>query len=54
MIVTKVRKFTYDEGGQSMVEYTLIIVLIAIFLLGTFALLSGNMTNVLDYLSQNI
>jgi Flp pilus assembly pilin Flp len=37
-----------SETAQSMVEYALIIVLVALFLVAIFSLLSGSFFNVID------
>ena len=38
------------NAGQGMLEYVLIIVLVALFLIAAFTLLSGGMSNVLNIL----
>lgn len=40
------------SAGQGMVEYVLIIVLVALFLIAVFTLLSGGMSNVLNDLIE--
>jgi len=40
------------SAGQGMVEYVLIIVLVALFLIAVFSLLSGGMSNVLNDLIE--
>jgi Flp pilus assembly pilin Flp len=41
-----------SSAGQGMIEYVLIIVLIALFLIAAFTLLSGGMSNVLNDLIE--
>jgi Flp pilus assembly pilin Flp len=41
-----------SSAGQGMVEYVLIIVLVALFLFAVFTFLSGGLTNVLNNLIE--
>jgi len=41
-----VKNFINDENGQGMVEYGLIIALVAVVLIGALTLLSGNITSI--------
>jgi len=41
-----IKNFIEDENGQGMVEYGLIIALVAVVLIGALTLLSGNITGI--------
>jgi pilus assembly protein Flp/PilA len=47
-------KLVSDENGQSLVEYGLIIALIAIVLVGVLSLLSGSLSNVFSNITDEL
>jgi pilus assembly protein Flp/PilA len=47
-VATQVDRFTQDEEGQTLVEYSLIIALVSIALVGALGALTGGLNGVFD------
>ncbi len=55
MIVRKMlRSLTKGERGQGMVEYGLIIALVAIAVIAALFLLGGNLSNIFNFIATNV
>ncbi len=48
------RRFFKDESGQGMVEYALIIALIAVVVIGAVVVLGGNVKNIFSSASKEL
>lgn len=53
-LMVRLASFFYSEKGQGMVEYGLIIGLIAVVLVGTIVALRGGLTNIFENITTTL
>jgi Flp pilus assembly pilin Flp len=53
-IVTRLRRFTHDESGQDLLEYALLVALIALVAFGAVALAGGSVNTIFTNIANQL